>query len=178
MGIDIYLRWRGQTEVERNSQFTCGYSVTSGHTGYLREAYHGAPYATKYLITEDWNEQPDDGDDVLGFAIPAATLRERLPLTVFMALAREAIVYAEGDPGRMNTMDYFGEIMRKVRAIMQERHSPTELVELAAGQHTELCRRIAQRDLPDYALSYVDFVELAERKERELGEPCRVIVSA
>jgi hypothetical protein len=49
MGIDIYMRWKGQTDEETQAQFV-GFSVVHGHVGYLREAYHGAPYATKYGV--------------------------------------------------------------------------------------------------------------------------------
>jgi len=42
-------RWNGQTKAEIEAQYT-GFSVVHGHVGYLREAYHGAPYATEYLV--------------------------------------------------------------------------------------------------------------------------------
>ena len=51
MGIDIYARWKGQTEAEEQAQNT-GFSAVHGHVGYLREAYHGEPYATRYLAAE------------------------------------------------------------------------------------------------------------------------------
>jgi len=70
MGIDVYLRWEGQTKAEKDAQYT-GYSVVHGHIGYLREAYHGEPYATSILIPEG-----DQGGEI---TIPAATLRDRLP---------------------------------------------------------------------------------------------------
>lgn len=49
MGIDIYMRWGGQSEKEIKKQYT-GFSTTSGHLGYLCEAYHGAPYVTKKSV--------------------------------------------------------------------------------------------------------------------------------
>ncbi|MCP4493321.1 MAG: hypothetical protein GY820_39355 [Gammaproteobacteria bacterium] len=72
MGIDIYLRWDGQTEEEEEAQYT-GFSCVHGHVGYLREAFHGEPYATHAFVAEAF-----DGDQD-GVAIPAATLRDRLP---------------------------------------------------------------------------------------------------
>lgn len=39
------------TEHERRAQQT-GFSVVHGHVGYLREAYHGEPYATRVLVPE------------------------------------------------------------------------------------------------------------------------------
>lgn len=87
MGIDVYLLWDGQTEKERNAQYT-GFSIVSGHVGYLREAYHGSPYATQILINEDWGGQPKGG-----FAIPNANLQQRLPAAVKAAIIREGILY-------------------------------------------------------------------------------------
>lgn len=51
MGIDLYLHWRGQTASERSVQIT-GYKMDAGQVGYLREAYHGGPYATRILAPE------------------------------------------------------------------------------------------------------------------------------
>lgn len=69
MGIDIYMRWKGQSKEEEEKQIT-GFSIAAGHVGYLREAYHGEPYATRILVSEAFN-----GDE----KIKAETLRERLP---------------------------------------------------------------------------------------------------
>ena len=70
MGIDIYAEWRGMTQEESNAQIT-GFDAAAGHVGYLREAYHGEPYATRVLVPEAFEK----GEA----AIPAALLRERLP---------------------------------------------------------------------------------------------------
>jgi hypothetical protein len=51
MGIDVYAKWDGQTEDEKKAQIT-GFSIVAGEVGYLREAYHGGPYATKVLFPE------------------------------------------------------------------------------------------------------------------------------
>lgn len=85
MGIDIYMRWQGQTEVERNRQFT-GFSIESGHAGYLREAYHGGPYVTKFLVAEAFSS-PD------GAEIPAEILRDRLPAALTIARVRSSHIY-------------------------------------------------------------------------------------
>jgi hypothetical protein len=89
MGIDIYTRWKGQSAEETEAQFT-GFSTTSGHVGYLREAYHGEPYATKYLLREAF-EHPDR------CRIPASVLRQRLPQTLALVEERERTVYGETD---------------------------------------------------------------------------------
>jgi hypothetical protein len=124
MGIDIYARWRGQTEEESAAQIT-GFDVTKGGVGYLREAYHGEPYATRYLVSEAF-DSPD------GIArIPAAVLRERLPRTLELAMKREVLVYD--------------------------------------------AETVSHDDPP--VRSFVEFVELCERKERETGEPVEIIAS-
>src|SRR5262249_3220894 len=88
MGIDIYVRWNGQTREEQEAQYT-GFSVVDGHVGYLREAYHGEPYATRYLVAEAF---------AAGKAsIPATILRERLPHTLKLAREREQNIYHETD---------------------------------------------------------------------------------
>ena len=90
MGIDIYAHWRGQTEAEREAQAT-GFSVIHGHVGYLREAYHGEPYATRALVPEAFAEKFQDGA-----ATPAAVLRQRLPKVLALARARQLLIYKEG----------------------------------------------------------------------------------
>lgn len=86
MGIDVYLRWDGQTKAEEKAQYT-GFDTCSGHVGYLREEYHGGPYATKILVAEGWGE-----DEV---HISATTLRERLPAALEAVKERARKLYRE-----------------------------------------------------------------------------------
>ena len=91
MGIDIYARWPGQTEAEAEAQVT-GFSIAHGHIGYLREAYHGEPYATRVLAPEAFDRVAHPS----GAPIPAKSLRERLPATLATATERQQLVYNEG----------------------------------------------------------------------------------
>lgn len=86
MGIDIYMRWNGQTKQEREAQFK-GFDTTIGDAGYLREAYHGGPYATEVLVKECF-----EGESCTQ-RIPAATLRARLPETIETVKIRAKKVY-------------------------------------------------------------------------------------
>jgi hypothetical protein len=86
MGIDIYLEWDGMTEKEKDKQYT-GF-VPKGKVGYLREAYHGGPYPSKFLITENWERQPEEG-----FSIPNKVLRKRLPKVIKAIITRETKIY-------------------------------------------------------------------------------------
>lgn len=123
MGIDIYMRWHLMTEEEVERQYQ-GYNITIGEHGYLREAYHGAPYATKVLVAEAFDDANGEG-----VYIPSSVLRERLPKTMKEALRREREVYN----GKAN------------------------------------------EDSPAVQ-SFVMFVELAERLDRE-GTPYRILAS-
>jgi hypothetical protein len=126
MGIDIYMRWKGQTEDERKAQFT-GFSVEHGHVGYLREAYfRKGPSVTHFLVPEAFDEHEEE-DGERGAPIPAHVLRERLPEAIRLSDERETANYGRTDP--------------------------------------------------DVNKSYEAFVELAERKEKETGEPVRIVAS-
>lgn len=196
MGIDVYLRWDKMTARERKAQFT-GFSVTAGGTGYLREAYHGGPYATRVLVPEAFEDKRkhmcDCGDPKLekrcppcrGVAIPATTLRERLPQVVLTALLRERIVYGNDiNPGRLNldALPTPGALADALKAMVQrmtdyakeEVAVPPEIMGQAMSQ------MVLWRDcgwLPPVAESFEDFVLLAEAKEKAGLHPT-VYVSA
>jgi hypothetical protein len=86
MGIDIYAKWRGQHEADEIAQAKAWLSIEGGHVGYLREAYHGEPYATRYLCAEAFGARD-------GVRIPAAVLKERLPHTLTLVEERERKLY-------------------------------------------------------------------------------------
>jgi hypothetical protein len=88
MGIDIYAEWNGMTQAEREAQ--ADFSVVDGHVGYLREAYHGEPYATHALVPEAFETGQAE--------ISAETLRDRLPEVLELAERREREVYNETEP--------------------------------------------------------------------------------
>lgn len=176
MGIDIYMEWRKQTKAEKDAQIT-GFSITDGHNGYLREAYHGGPYVTQYLVQEAFRSKTQKAK------ISAAKLRDRLPAAVMMAIYREHIVYGEGQtPGVVELENDDTDILTMVKTAIQSRDpNMGEELEIASSLNEEQLRAarelIKTRKLPAYALSFVDFVGLAEQKERELGEPVTIVAS-
>jgi len=91
MGIDIYAKWRGQTGSERTAQESEWLSTGAGETGYLREAYHGEPYATRFLFAEAFDSETGTAQ------IPAATLRERLKKTLELVEERARKIYEATD---------------------------------------------------------------------------------
>lgn len=89
MGIDIYARWKGQTQDEHSKQESVWLSTRAGSRGYLREAYHGGPYATRFLCAEAFEKGQAE--------IPASVLRERLPQTLVLAEERARTLYKASD---------------------------------------------------------------------------------
>lgn len=86
MGIDIYARWKSHTAEELKEQMAAWFSVTDGKLGYLREAYHGGPYATHYLCSEVFLQKREA-------RIPATRLRLRLRRALALAEERERNIY-------------------------------------------------------------------------------------
>ena len=91
MGIDIYAKWDGMTEAEEAAQLTVWASAEDGHLGYLREAYHGEPYATRVLVEEAFLHAHGRA------SIGADLLQARLPEVLELAERREREVYSVTD---------------------------------------------------------------------------------
>jgi hypothetical protein len=170
MGIDIYARWRNQTEQERDAQDI--FSVVSGGTGYLREAYHGAPYVTKYLVQEAFAARYEEGAK-----IPAETLRERLPAAVLLAIIREKKVYGSGNPGIIDA----AELPKALKNVVENEVGDMSHKEIAESFTPEtlenIQRLIDNKLLSDVVQSFVDFVEFCEAIEKKTGEPVTIIAS-
>lgn len=166
MGIDIYLEWEGQTEAERQQMCT-GFSTTSGNMGYLREAYHGGPYATQILLREAFESEDCRAK------IPAAVLRERLTHVT------------EPARGKMAGHDMAAAIVDMFTKMGMASSVPTIKAALTAPQTVEeaiheRCKNLYSDDenyAEEVVQSFRSFVALAERKERETGKPCTVYAS-
>jgi hypothetical protein len=100
MGIDIYAVWNGQTEEEKKGQFSVWLSGTHGRIGYLREAYRGEPYVTRFLFREAFASETNEA------RIPAETLRARLPEGLKLVEQREREIYHETDPREIDSMKH------------------------------------------------------------------------
>ena len=118
MGIDVYVEWDKRTEEEHDRQIT-GFSIESGDAGYLREAYHGSPYATKYLVEEAF----EDGADEVH--IPAKELRKRLPLTKEIVIQRFRDVYKEEIEEDNAFVKAFEDFVKLSEALEEEGRKPT-----------------------------------------------------
>lgn len=176
MGIDVYLKPKNQTEEEREAQLT-GFSIVDGHNGYLREAYHGGPYATQILLPECWEEEGmiEESEKRYGYRIPVEKLKERLPYVMLASLIRHYLKY-ENSEQENNDLDLAAALARCFGE-MQQRSTPEELVPLLDSIPGRTAVMIldevkqGKRELPNYVQSYVDFVALVEKYEEEGRDP-------
>ena len=118
MGIDIYMRWDGMTEDDRQKQYT-GFDATVGEVGYLREAYHGSPYATHYFVQEAFEDEEYDG-----VAIPSDTLLQRVPLAVDIHIQRHKEIYKEDVKKEDKSARAFGEFAKLVQDLERQGKNP------------------------------------------------------
>ncbi len=186
MGIDIYLEWAGKDAQAKDDQIA-GFSTTDGHVGYLREAYHGGPYATQILVKEAFDAKECRAQ------IPAAVMRKRLTVAApaakgcngghaiaqLMANAFKAV----GATDSTTPEEFIREKLSAVLGNVDNLEIPESVtadmsVEDAIRQR---CANLYPDDGADYAQeviqSFRDFVELAERREKETGEPCTIYAS-
>jgi hypothetical protein len=122
MGIDIYAQWRGQTENERMAQLSVPFSTIVGRVGYLREAYHGEPYATHYLCAEAFDSEEGEA------RIRASTLRERLEKTLLLAAERERKLYQSSDEDIADVQQSYREFVALCERKEQETGEPVRIV--------------------------------------------------
>ncbi len=166
MGIDIYMKWDGMTEEDEKQQYT-GMNTLAGNTGYLREAYHGGPYATKILCRESFESETCEAQ------IPAAILRERLTCVT------EPFLGANG--GHLAAA-MLCELMRSTGAVVESQilsgaTAPMTVEEAVRERYKRLYPDTEAAHVEEVVRSFQDFVALAERKEAETGKPCTIYAS-
>lgn len=169
MGIDVFLEWEGQAEERAAANADdkpAWFCATDGHVGYLREAYHGGPYATKILVREAFEAENCRAE------IPAAVMRERLT-----SLTEPAY----GADGGHTAAEMLLQMMAAAGAhietsIASGATQPMSVEEAVRVRHKTLYNSDDDH-IENVVQSFRDFVALAERKEAELGKPCVVYAS-
>ena len=172
MGIDIYLEWEGMTDDDRKNQSAAAWSLEGGRVGYLREAYHGEPYATQILVREAFES------DSCKAEIPATTLRARMTqvtepvygktsghdAAVALGLILEEMAKTNSDTHISGTCRGRGQTSpMTVEEAITER--AIKLYDANPGEVGEIKR------------SFWAFVRLAEKMELETGKPCTIYAS-
>jgi hypothetical protein len=172
MGIDIYLEWGGMDDESRKAQNT-GFSITSGHVGYLREAYHGGPYATRILVREAFESENNAAE------IPAAIMRERLTnVTEPVCAANDGHSFAQMLISAFSTA-VEGDQQRRIEPATAKSDTtrPMTVEEAVVERQQKLYPEDADEMCQRVLKSFRDFVALAEQKEKETGRPCKVVAS-
>ena len=170
MGIDIYLEWDGMTEADKNAQIECGFSITSGNVGYLREAYHGGPYATKLLCREAFES------DTSAAEIPADILRERLTHVT------EPVFELHNANSGHKMAEQVAQLLAAAGiTIMGGPMGAEKTTPMTVDEAVLARQRTVYHDDDEFAekvkQSFHAFVALAEQKEHETGKTCTVRAS-
>jgi hypothetical protein len=166
MGIDIYLEWDGMDKEEKAAQAT-GFSTVAGEVGYLREAYHGGPYATRILVREAFESDNQRAQ------IPAAIMRKRLTHVTEPALSGDGHKLAEQFLGLLNEA---GANVSPDSVIRSDTTRPMTVEEAVRERQNRLYGE--QSDMAEKVVnSFRNFVVLAEEKEKQTGKPCTVYAS-
>lgn len=221
MGIDVYIVRENQPEDDAAEWGDTG----QGHVGYLRESYHGYPYATAILFPEGFNT---DGP----VRIPAKFLRARLyspqpmpvkpiggdiitrllasvteemnkedttnPLAKKLTdvLEKKADAAGAGKQVVCAGEELFGEVVLggddddtkqvfadTMDAVCEEAKNDAmgvpetlSVLDAVALRYMRLYNS-SPEEIKRVQQSFIDFVELAERLEKENNEPCLIHVS-
>lgn len=168
MGIDIYLEWEDMEEQEKEAQAT-GFSITSGNVGYLREAYHGGPYATRILVREAF-----DSEDCRA-QIPASIMRERLTHVTEPSFAGSEGHKLAGQ--FIDMMRTAGKAFQTEPVFKSDTTRPMTVEEAISERQHRLYPEDAAEMTAKVLASFRDFVALAEEKEKQTGKPCTVYAS-
>jgi hypothetical protein len=179
MGIDIFLMWDGIEKRPQDDKVEL-FSITSGHLGYLREAYSGAPYATQILVREAFESR------TCKCRIPAAKMRARLIKKSraarncngghAMAMAIAAAVQHKPVKNSDEMRTLLDEL-NKTGIDVPECVTPEMTVEDAVREYytAPMYANMPKEDIERVVQSFRDFVDLAERREKEMGKPCMVV---
>lgn len=172
MGIDIYLEWDGMTDDDKDQQYSACFSPDRGEVGYLRESYHGEPYATQLLVREAFEAEDCRAE------IPAAIMRERLTHVT-------EPVY--GKTGGHDIARVFGNMLKMAAAndpnlkyeggCEGSGQTRPMTVEEAVILRAKKLYNASDDEAAQMVHVFESFVALAERKEKELGKPCTVYAS-
>jgi len=191
MGIDIYASWATMTKHDKEAQLT-GFS-SKGHVGYLREAYHGGPYATRVLVPEAFDADSCEAQ------IPADLLWERMPYAMFAALVREAEIYGDSearailceighepklangdDPAfiRVEDDEQMGDVLSHIVKCLADARAVGEGTSKQPTGKLPFNADILRRAMAiPMVLSLACFAALCRAKEQETGEPCTIYAS-
>lgn len=173
MGIDIYIL-DNENDKDNWRVHDC--------RAYLRESYHGGPYATKILCREAF-----DSDDCTA-EIPAAVLRERLThvtepancsfdhMGALVAMLEKIMTSANPPEGSFGfTLD--DETIAEHKNKMADGTHPMSVEEAVRIRYETVYPDCSEDDIKEAINNFREFVAFAETREREIGKPCKIYAS-
>jgi len=171
MGIDVYLRWDDIDEEDIEKQYT-GWEVSgkAGRAGYLREAYHGGPYATEFLVAEAF-----EGSDPRQMSIFVRNLANMLGADWTVGEYPDnvqGITVPHPDVHKDEVEDW-GSVYRYPAKVLRERLEVAQ--EIARIRYKRIYKT---SDASEMTLALEGFVELAEEVEEQGKGPPYIAVSA
>lgn len=199
MGIDIFIV--RETAVQEDDKADL-FHIDQGHVGYLREAYDGGPYATQMLVKEAYNAPTFTAQ--ISAATLRERLHEKQDTTeAAMIRPAEAIVAAlkvitkaaqgvgHGDatqhsdkPAHVTVEETLNKLTPEGIAAAAEHIAnrslliPRQLTVLeAVALRNKLLYNMPDDDIKAAIQAFVDFVDLADRLEKETGHPCTIRAS-
>lgn len=122
MGIDIYAKWRNKSARESREQSEAWLSSLDGDIGYLREAYHGEPYATRFLFAEAFDSETCEA------RIPAAQLQHNLEKALELVEERARTLYHATDEEVEAEKQSFRDFVALCERKEQETGEPVRIV--------------------------------------------------
>jgi hypothetical protein len=123
MGIDVYLKWNEMKKEDHEAQLGTGFQTNIGDTGYLREAYHGEPYATQMLVPEAFDDKLA-GEDVPIFA---KEMRARLPKVLEKVRERYEKIYEAGEDEIKEAQKSFSDFVKLAEQKEDELKEPCKV---------------------------------------------------
>ena len=123
MGIDVYLKWDTMADEDHKAQLGKGFQTNIGNTGYLREAYHGEPYATQMLVPEAFDEK-NSGEDVPIFA---KEMEARLPKVLEKVRERYTKIYEAEEDEIKTAQKSFSDFVKLAKLKEEQNKEPCKV---------------------------------------------------
>ncbi len=185
MGVDVYLRWKNQTKAESNSE---GYIRDIGASQVLfeecweselverrRRILEGLPVETPAAVTIEFSDLvAEDAETPENSVTDRSDDKEPEPKTIIENSADES---DDGDEE-----DFGGDWKPFPAALLRKREKTARRHVWAFAKRDINARGITDGEkihqlFLERWLPYKEFIELAEKKERETGEPVEIWVS-
>lgn len=173
MGIDIYIL-DNENDKDNWRVHDC--------RAYLRESYHGGPYATRILCREAFDADNQTAE------IPAEILRERLTHVTepsnqsfdhmgALVSMIEKMMTGPNPPEESFGFTLDAETIEEHKNKMADNTHPMSVEEAVRKRYRLVYPDCSENDIEAAVNRFREFVAFAENRERETGKPCKIYAS-